>query len=334
MEPFSKESCHHRLRLSLLGHQVEMASDTLEITRILQNAFASRHLFPQAGNPDVTFYCSTQCSSPWTMAFSLRKSTLICIPSKNRPYTYDVFKWAGGEVIPTGHFSFHNSTDLSVEPTEPEMFAAYFQRRVVDTLMAEAHGLRMIHGGALMNNGKGILLLGPSKRGKSTLTLACVLAGMHFLSDDHIPFDLSNRVMHPFPRLLRLRQGTCDMLPEFRSLCTDTEIDPAGEMRYFLHPEDLRDDALGEPVRLTHVVRLLGFSDRPEIAPARPSDLALACADADFYADAGKKLDLIWTWGSVVNDLTCLDLKVGHPMATAEMLKAYLDEVEYERVPG
>lgn len=321
--PFSPERCVHRRHLRVLGRRIVLATDSLRVHRILGDAFESRFFERTGGDAELIYYCSLD-SSPWRLALGFPDDIFVGSSGTSRE-TFDLFRWSRGKTEPCGTFSFENSTDLTTVPSEPEMFAAYFQRRVLGNLLKRESSIRMVHGGALAHGEKGLLILAPSRGGKSTLTLACVLSGMRFLSDDHVPLDMHNKTMHPFPRMLRLREGTCRMIPEFASLCTATEIDPAGETRYFLHPETIRKDALGSPVRLTHIVRLTGFADRPRIVPAPPAEIAVGCADADFFASTDGKIDLIWQWGPVADAMVCADLEVGHPLETVETLRNFLE---------
>jgi hypothetical protein len=74
-------------------------------------------------------------------------------------------------------------------------------------------GHLMFHAGALAGEaGEGVILVGESHHGKSTLTLALMLSGYHFFSDEVAAVRLADGMLHPFPRALSLRDGTIALL--------------------------------------------------------------------------------------------------------------------------
>jgi hypothetical protein len=238
----------------------------------------------------------------------------------DQTHTYQLLRWnEDGSMEVEGAYSYDQSPDFTSMPSSEEVFAAHFQRTLLEILLRrKPRSFRMVHGGALEYNGKGLLILGATKGGKSTLTLAGVLAGMGFLSDDHVPIDLETGIMYPFPRMLRLRAGTCQRFPDLAALCTATEVDAIGETRYFLYPENLRSDALGHPVPLTHILHLRGFGPQPNFSEVSPFDMAYHCSVADFYAPKEDSLDLVWLWSGVADRIErCADLLVGGPQQTA-----------------
>jgi hypothetical protein len=50
-------------------------------------------------------------------------------------------------------------------------------------------GLRMMHAGAVVRDGRGVLLIGPSGSGKSTSAALCVEAGLGYLGDDAVALE-------------------------------------------------------------------------------------------------------------------------------------------------
>ncbi len=58
-------------------------------------------------------------------------------------------------------------------------FAAY-------TLAARAQGLAALHAACVGESGRGVLLMGPTGSGKSTVALHCLLRGLDFLSEDAV----------------------------------------------------------------------------------------------------------------------------------------------------
>ncbi|MBI1295546.1 hypothetical protein GC175_11380 [bacterium] len=75
----------------------------------------------------------------------------------------------------------------------------------------------LFHGGVLAvpsadQDAAGVALVGPTGHGKTTLTLELGRRGWGFLSDEIAALEVSTGVLWPFPRALRPRAGTLDLL--------------------------------------------------------------------------------------------------------------------------
>jgi hypothetical protein len=72
------------------------------------------------------------------------------------------------------------------------------------------------HAAAVAWKGQGMMILGDSGAGKSSLTAALVLNGARFISDDIVVIDFKDRKpwIRPLENQLALRKGTIDQLPK------------------------------------------------------------------------------------------------------------------------
>jgi hypothetical protein len=205
-----------------------------------------------------------------------------------------------------------------------ELFASYLKRRILDYLLKERVGLRLIHAASVTHNKSGLLFLAPSKGGKTTLSLACAIAGMKFLSDDLSLVDLKNGLLLPFPRALRVREKLYESLPEFKSVPSDLMIDQHGDKRYYIQPENIKKDALGEPVNLTHFIILKDIKNKPVIREADVASLPEILIESDcFYVE--NPTGLVWQWMPVLGKIKYLELYPGHPLQTANFILEYLN---------
>lgn len=80
-----------------------------------------------------------------------------------------------------------------------------FERWLHVNIGAEAKGLTFVHAGAVVCDGRGLVLPGVSHAGKSTLVKALVDAGAVYYSDDFAVIDGDGQ-LHPYPRRLSLRE--------------------------------------------------------------------------------------------------------------------------------
>ncbi len=86
-------------------------------------------------------------------------------------------------------------------------------------------GLFFLHAGCVAEKGKGILIIGHSHAGKSTLTLSAVRAGFKFLSDEQPLLSLSGGRLriHAFPRRIRLDRPAAKRFSELRPLLKQSQ---------------------------------------------------------------------------------------------------------------
>ena len=85
-----------------------------------------------------------------------------------------------------------------------EMALAAIMRRIQSHLL--------VHAGVVARDGKAYLFSADSFHGKTTLVLKLLQHGFSFLSDDIAALSRHDRLVYPFPRSLRLRPGTLELL--------------------------------------------------------------------------------------------------------------------------
>jgi hypothetical protein len=95
-----------------------------------------------------------------------------------------------------------------------------------------------VHAAAVVRDGAGLLLAGPSGRGKSTLTWAAARSGLGVLADDMVYVQLEPLRVWGMPSLLRLPAESARFFPELAGL--EPEIAPSGKRKLAL---DLRERA-------------------------------------------------------------------------------------------
>jgi hypothetical protein len=81
-------------------------------------------------------------------------------------------------------------------------------------------GLFFLHASCVSINNKGVLIIGPSRSGKSTLALSAVKNNFRFLSDEQPLLSLkdSSVLAHAFPRRVRLDRSVATFFPELSHL--------------------------------------------------------------------------------------------------------------------
>ncbi|HEX3820525.1 MAG TPA: hypothetical protein VHW45_09340 [Candidatus Sulfotelmatobacter sp.] len=99
--------------------------------------------------------------------------------------------------------------------------AAYWRRvvfPVLTSIVAGSIGMVELHASCVAKDRLGVILLGPSRSGKSTLAMALTKAGFQLLSDDRVfCFLQSGKVLASgLPRPLKLRREAVDWFEELR----------------------------------------------------------------------------------------------------------------------
>lgn len=87
---------------------------------------------------------------------------------------------------------------------------------VRDSIYMNTRGYLFLHSGAVVKDGKAILLVGPSRSGKSTLTLGLLSYGYNYLTDEVAVVDLSELKAMPFQRPIFMHGWVSSVSPEVR----------------------------------------------------------------------------------------------------------------------
>ena len=117
---------------------------------------------------------------------------------------------------------------------------------VLMSIMAGPIGMVELHASCVASGGRGIVLLGPSRSGKSTLAMALLQSGLELLSDDRIFCSLHNRniTAHGLPRPLKLRSEASRWFKDLEGL--DSALAPNGE-HVFFYCKAIREDRSTQP---------------------------------------------------------------------------------------
>lgn len=142
-----------------------------------------------------------------------------------------------GEVCPLPH------ADL------PEDFL--FQT-VLNAINASVRSHILLHAGAVVYDGQGIMLAAASRCGKTTLVLELVRRRFQFLSDHIAALGRADHLMYPYPRQLGVRSGTLAL--------TGFDTVPPGALawqdRVMVDIETFQPESMGAAAPVTHIVIL------------------------------------------------------------------------------
>jgi len=142
------------------------------------------------------------------------------------------------QVASAGNFYARDGNYVEYAPSpgaDREWIRLYLNGQV---LVALLHQRRMLnfHASSFIHNGRGIMIMGETGAGKSSLTASFILDGAGFLSDDLTPvvFRNSKPFIKPLSRTIRLRDNTVSRLNIGDRKLTEAE---KGTGKQYLHVE-------------------------------------------------------------------------------------------------
>jgi energy-coupling factor transporter ATP-binding protein EcfA2 len=163
--------------------------------------------------------------------------------------------WVGDELV---------LSDEQPGPCEDELL-----RRLNRWALDDDTGRLHLHAGLVERDGVGVLLVGPTGCGKSTLTAHLVLAGWTYHGDEMAAVDLSEPWQaHSFPRPLSLKSGPSGLLPRL-----DSGASPGSNRgRLELAPGQLGPVRRVDQVRVAAVLLVSHGSDAASASPVEPAE--------------------------------------------------------------
>lgn len=181
-DPFGEHASQPRERLQLLGARFEFESNSHELLRLVESAYAGLPRHRLAGAPP-----------------RLRVRLLLTpgsrAPRRSEPPPLAMFSGAGflGGTAESSNFVVLSPSQRSaLVAVSPAMLRFPYHTRyeliefAVFTLAARSQGLVPLHGACIGLGGRGALLMGASGSGKSTAALHCLLEGFDFVSEDSV----------------------------------------------------------------------------------------------------------------------------------------------------
>jgi hypothetical protein len=267
---------------------------------------------PGTQKPPTVFRCIREERAAGLTAFSGPQGSVYGRVTQPMERVLTIFTSSDCVAMTGETFSIPTRPGQTLDEAEGELVSLYFQRFVLVSMLRESPDLRLLHAAALSHNGSGVLILAPSRGGKTTLALAANVAGMTLISDDHSLVNIRSGEILPFPRTIHMRKSAFDMVPEFAAYPPGREVyDGDGALRYDMCPEAVGVCPGDLPVRVTHVIKIEGFGAQPRLRPIAAAVAAVACTVADIVDFGKNSLDLLWAWGGALQGAVCAEITAG-----------------------
>ncbi len=94
----------------------------------------------------------------------------------------------------------------------PGLLHGYAYEVILHAILSRVRSHLLIHAAVVTRGSQGIVVAADSHYGKTTLALELVRRGCNFLSDELAAIGRADRLAHPFPRGLRIRSNTLDLI--------------------------------------------------------------------------------------------------------------------------
>jgi hypothetical protein len=128
----------------------------------------------------------------------------------------------------------------------------------INALALAGVGNLAVHAGAVALDGSVVAFPAASGAGKTTLTAACLLAGLRYVSDEALCLDWQDGSVRPYPRPLALSPWSAGVLG----------LDARGADELLVTAGDLGAPVARAPLRLRHVVLIDPPGAEPGLRPA------------------------------------------------------------------
>ena len=162
------------------------------------------------------------------------------------------------EILSSGPRSWRiRDSVLDAEIEERSWLPGIITARLLETAGNEVTDHDLFHAGAVSHDGHGLLIVGESSFGKSSLSLGLLARGWGYLSDEVGAIQRTQPVLSPFPKPLEVEPRTIQML----ELAVDGVVHRGGKVT--LDPGSMFGSASPEECRLGSVVFLVSGDGEP-----------------------------------------------------------------------
>lgn len=191
-----------------------------------------------------------------------------------------------------------------------------------------------LHGAAVALNGKGLVFLGKSRAGKSTLSLHLIQRGYQFITDEVVLLDPITKCLKPFPRNLLVRRATFES-GEIRKRIREGRLnyeDFYGETKWLIDPLDAGAVEPSEPPKIGQIFCLQRDPDAKPLLEPMSSRLALEEMMRHSFNEAFLQQRTLDVLIQIVESSDVYRLRAPHGGVAWELLRDHLNLPEYSSV--
>ena len=185
-------------------------------------------------------------------------------------------------------------------------------------------GLQLVHGAAIGNEVGGVLLVGRSGSGKSTIALACVGSSLGYVADDYCLLEPGvPPSVHSIYGSGKADAASIARLPHLAEAFRASPIDQQGKSIIFIAEHVPRAVLRSLPLRAVVLPKIVpGTVCRVEVLPR--GEALRALAPSTLFQMPGDRVDSLSRMSALVRDLPCFRLCVGQNPAFG---RPFLEEI-------
>lgn len=180
--------------------------------------------------------------------------------------------------------------DVLHEAPESRQLVAMLSWAVNRRAVIGTCGHLILHAGAVEIGGRGVLVVGETGAGKSTLVTGLVRGGAGYLTDEAAAVDTTAGIITPYPKAITLDQGSWPLFPDLRPDVPEV-LEPARHVSWHVNPDRVRSGsvAAGCPPALVVLTHYRASAPPAEVSAVAPRDAVLALAGQSFnFTDIGR----------------------------------------------
>lgn len=183
-------------------------------------------------------------------------------------------------------------------------------RAIIAWAMAEC-GQQFLHSAAVAWDGRCALVVGASGSGKSSTALACLLAGLEYLGDDHCLLELGEQPrVHAVYAAAKLHDAQLTRFPELNELVVNPGRVAPEKAVAILHPAFAAQLPVERPLAAVLVPRITG-GPKTIVRPIRPAAALAALAPSTLLQMASADRRGLSAMAQLVRTVPCFALELG-----------------------
>jgi hypothetical protein len=194
----------------------------------------------------------------------------------------------------------------------------YIHALILSSLCSQVCSHYLHHAAALAFKEKGIILTGDSGYGKTTLTLALVQRGFHFLSDEIAALGRRDGLIYPFPRGLHIRKKTFNLL----NLPVPVEKTSRWFSKYLIDIEEIFPGMIGGPTSISYVFVLKnGNNPKPDSSNSHEFKAVVSHTNPAFLQQVHEHSEITGIQVNEEEEYPCLIVQTAHRMNVIPFLE-------------
>jgi len=173
-----------------------------------------------------------------------------------------------------------------------------------------AENIHFLHGAVVGNNNQGVLITAKSGSGKSTTSLACLLAGMDFVGDDYVAITTDNTVVaHNLYSSAKVTKPGLQLFPELTEQVWNTNSAETEKAVMFLYPAFSYQIHESLPLTTLLIPRIIG--GETTITPANKLEALVAVAPTTLLQLPLAEIGKLKVLKEIIKKLPCYYLNLG-----------------------